>query len=83
MSEIDTGDVVLHGPTGERWVVACVEGDRLSWCGWPEGTAALSDCTLVIKAKPEEREKILQALADMSTNDHRRRYAVRVLGAKQ
>ncbi len=52
MDVIDTGDIVLHGPTEERWVVACVQGDRLSWVGWPEGTALLSDCTLVEKATP-------------------------------
>lgn len=52
---IDTGDTVLHGPTGERWVVACVQGDRLSWCGWPEGTANLADCVLVEKASPESK----------------------------
>ena len=34
---IDTGDTVKHGPTGETWVVAYVQGDRLAWCGWPEG----------------------------------------------
>ena len=37
--EIDTGDVVRHAPTGETWTVALVDRDRLSWCGWPEGTA--------------------------------------------
>jgi hypothetical protein len=40
---IDTADHVLHGPSGETWVVAYVEGDRLAWCGWPEGEAKLAD----------------------------------------
>lgn len=53
--EIDTGDHVRHGPTGEDWVVRYVRGDRLAWCGWPPGEANLSDCALIRKATPEER----------------------------
>jgi hypothetical protein len=82
MSEkIDTGDHVHHGPSNENWVVACVEGDKLSWCGWPEGWAELSDCILVKKATAEERDKLLREMADMRTErDHRCRYARRILG---
>lgn len=61
---IDTADVVKHGPTGEEWLVARVRDDRLAWCGWPQGWAALSDCTLVRKATPEQREKLLRDIAD-------------------
>ncbi len=80
---IDTGDTVKHGPTGETWTGACVEGNRLSWCGWPEGTAALADCTLVEKATPEARQKLLEDWANPVSagrcDDHRYRYAVRRL----
>lgn len=78
---IDTGDYVKHIPTGESWVVACVRGDRLSWSGWPEGTAALSDCVLIQKAAPGERLKRLKEMAGPGGNqdDHRRRYAREVL----
>ena len=72
--DIDTADHVLHGPSGENWVVAYVEGDRLAWCGWPEGEAKLADCTLTKKATPEQRDKLLLELADL-TNDRRGRYA--------
>lgn len=72
---IDTGDHVRHEPTGETWVVACVQGDRLSWCGWPEGAAALSDCTLTKKATPEERADLLARLAAINGPDHRAVYA--------
>lgn len=76
---IDTGDSVLHRPTGEHWVVACVQDGRLSWMGWPEGTASLSDCELIDKATPQRRMYWLQELAKPnggeSDNDHRRRYA--------
>lgn len=77
---IDTADHVHHGTLGETWVVACVQGDRLSWCGWPEGTANVSDCTLVRKATSEERDKLLRELAAMNGSDHRGVYARRRLG---
>ena len=60
MNNIDTGDTVRHDPTGEKWIVAYVRGDRLAWCGWPEGEAALSDCTLITKATPDERDELLR-----------------------
>lgn len=72
---IDTGDVVRHKPTGEKWTVACVRGDRLSWCGWPEGQAELNDCALVEKATPEARDKLLREMAAKAGDDHRGRYA--------
>lgn len=68
MSEIDTGDVVRHEPTGEDWVVAQVQGDKLSWFGWPPGWAALSDCTLVRKASEEDRLRHLDEL--LASNHH-------------
>lgn len=80
---IDTGDTVRHRPSGETWTVACVEGLRLSWCGWPEGTAQLADCELIEKAPPEARRKLLEEWAKPIShdrrNDHRHRYAVRQL----
>lgn len=79
MSGIDTGDVVLHGPTQESWTVAFVKDDRLSWCGWPEGTALLSDCTLVEKATPEVRRGLLLRLASVRGDNSRKRHALEVL----
>ena len=60
---IDTGDIVTHGPTGETWLVARVDGSRLAWSGWPPGWAELSDCTLIEKASPAYRLKTLRELA--------------------
>ena len=76
-ANIDTADHVRHKPTGENWVVACVQGNRLSWCGWPEGSAELTDCELTYKATQEERNKLLHDLASMGggRSDHRQRYA--------
>ncbi len=61
---IDTGDVVKHAPTGEEWVVAYIDGPRLSWLGWPPGLALVSDCTLVEKATLEQRIRVLRQLAE-------------------
>lgn len=81
IEQIDTGDHVHHGPSNEDWVVACVEGENLSWCGWPEGWAKISDCSVIRKATADEREKLLRQMADMRTpRDHRCRYAHRILG---
>lgn len=77
---IDTADHVHHAPTGEDWVVAFVQGDRLAWCGWPEGFAALADCTLVKKATTDERDALLRELAESTSNDMRVRYAKHRLG---
>ena len=79
---IDTGDTVKHGPTGETWTVAYVQGDYLAWCGWPEGEARLSDCTLIEPATDEYRAKLLNDLANMPENDARRRYARHRLGLR-
>lgn len=62
MITIDTGDSVFHRPSRETWLVKRVRGDRLEWCGWPPGTAALSDCLLVRKATPDERAKLLKEI---------------------
>lgn len=72
---IDTGDFVHHVPSGEEWVVAYVQEDRLAWCGWPQGEARLSDCTLIVKATPEKRLELLSEMAATSEQDARKRYA--------
>lgn len=72
---IDTADTVKHLPTDEEWLVACVIGDKLSWCGWPEGSANLSDCQLIKAATEDERYKLLEEIAQIDGSDHRQRYA--------
>lgn len=71
---IDTGDEVLHRPTGELWIVAFVKETRLAWCGWPPGTAELGDCQLVRKASRAERAKLLAEMAGI-VGDRRGDYA--------
>lgn len=60
------GDKVKHGPTGETWVVAYVDGEYLAWCGWPEGEARVSDCTLVEACSDEEHHRWLKEVAASS-----------------
>lgn len=80
---IDTADHVKHLPTGEFWLVAYVEGDRLCACGWPCTVADLADCELIQKAAPGEREKLLRDMAAMGGNDPRRFYAERRLAEQE
>lgn len=79
MSEIDTGDIVFHEPSGEKWLVAYVRGDRLAWCGWPCGDALLSDCTLLQKSDAPERDALLTSMAAIAGSDPRGTYARRRL----
>ena len=81
---IDTADHVLHTPSGERWFVACVIDDKLSWVGYPEGQASVKDCELLEKASEEGRENLLKCLADSRyVEDHRTRYAKKRLNSNQ
>ena len=73
---MDTGDVVLHKPTGEKWVVAYVKGEHLCCCGWPESLALVSDCELVTTAESESRLELLRQIAAMPGSDSRKSYAV-------
>lgn len=77
--DIDTGDTVRHRLTGEEWLVAGVEDGRLMWCGWPEGSVHVTECELVEKAKPGERDKLLHELAAVNRNDRRACFARRAL----
>jgi hypothetical protein len=48
------GDHVRHGPTGETWIVAAVDGADLWPAGWPESCARVADCELA-EACDDER----------------------------
>ncbi len=70
------GDIVAHGPTGEQWVVAYVDGEYLGWCGWPEGEAKLTDCTIVTRCADAEHLDWLRQIGDPKrTPDKRQRMA--------
>lgn len=81
--QIDTADEVLHRPTGETWLVAVVDGDQLIPCGWPLSYAKTSDCELTKAATDEEREALLNRMADMKDdNDPRCRHGRWRLGIR-
>jgi hypothetical protein len=82
--EAKTGDTVLHGPTGEEWMVAYADAanNRIAWCGWPPGRAKLSDCTIVYVASAEESEKLIREMAEGRGDDHRFAWARRELAAR-
>lgn len=67
MSKIRAGDHVRHEPTDEDWIVAYAdeENDRLAWCGWPDGTAKLSDCKLLNQCDDDEHALVLESLLDV------------------
>lgn len=69
------GDTVLHHPTGEHWLVAYVDGDRLAWCGWPEGEGRLSDCSILERCSDAEHVTLLREVAGIGPDDRRARMA--------
>lgn len=77
---VRAGDHVLHGPTGETWVVAWADPvtDDLAWCGWPDGMARLSDCTLVKAASDEEHQRTLRGVK--ASGGSRAAKAIRLYG---
>ena len=85
-TRIRTGDTVIHGPSGETWIVAYADYRRgiLAWVGWPPGHAQLSDCKRVKACTDEENQKELVTLSEMRGHrnggwDARRSYARREL----
>lgn len=74
------GDVVLHRPSGETWSVAYADPERneLSWFGWPEGTAKLSDCELVKRCSDARH---LECVADwLGRSSNRAQHVFRLYG---
>ena len=71
--KIRTGDAVVHGPTGETWVVAYADHERgeLAWLGWPPGYAELSDCELEESCSDEEHKAVLVRLSEMRGDERR------------
>lgn len=71
---IDTGDAILHSPSGETWLVAYCDHGYVCCCGWPESLAKVEDCELKRKATPEQRISLLKQMAE-SNRDSRGSYA--------
>lgn len=73
------GDHVLHTPTGETWVVAYVDGEDLTWGGWPDGMARTHDCTVTYRCTDEEHVAMLHQIA---ASDGRRGLRARAMLAE-
>lgn len=59
------GDHVSHGPSGERWVLACDQHDAdVIPAGWPESLAKAADCRLLRAATDAERLDMLRTVAE-------------------
>lgn len=58
----DTGDAV-RVPFGEEWLVAFVDGGRLYCLGWPLGSVPVSECIVIERATPEQRQRLLHDMA--------------------
>jgi hypothetical protein len=58
------GDVVIHEPTGEEWVLACDEdnGDVYP-AGWPTTIARAGQCRIVWPAWDNTRVDMLRSVA--------------------
>ncbi len=81
---IGSADTVYHRPSKETWTVAVVRDGKLSPCGWPESLADLSDCELVEKATPAQREEMLQTWANMDGGyDIRKSWAKAAIAAAE
>lgn len=77
------GDIVLHKPSGQRWVVAHVSdsGEMVAWCGWPGGMTNTTDVELV---EPCDDATHMKTLRDLSRiGDFRSDHARRTLDAME
>lgn len=68
MIEIRRGDHVFHRPSREKWVVMSVDGEHMSWCGWPPGRARISDCLLTYRPTKDENDRFFSKPAPVDNN---------------
>lgn len=64
---IRANDIVLHRPTGEKWLVCGVDYDRgrLIPCGYPfPSIADISDCELIESRSLPQDEEYKKSLRD-------------------
>lgn len=66
MADIDTGDTVLHRPSGQRHEVACVHGEFLYTIGVPEYRLLVESCEIVSKASPALRQAQIEIMSRSS-----------------
>lgn len=58
-----TGDVILHKPSGEKWIVAWGNDREVICCGWPESFADTLDCEMINPATDREHWRLVEEVA--------------------
>ncbi len=76
-----TGDIVLHRPSGEEWLVAWADHQSgyMAPCGWPTCQAKIADCTIVREADDNDSDKLVDELSRSGRSDAHRAAAIRSL----
>lgn len=66
-----TGDIVLHLPSNEEWVVAWADhkSGYMAPCGWPTCQALISDCTIIREATDAEYKGLIDQLSNSGRSD--------------
>lgn len=80
-----TGDVVLHNPSGEEWLVAWADPQSgyMAPCGWPTCEAKIADCTIVEMADDDASDKLVDELSRSGRTDAHRATAIRALAEEK
>jgi hypothetical protein len=78
-----TGDVILHRPSGEKWLVAWADDKHVICCGWPESQALIADCDLIEPATEEKHRRIVTEIATLSQRDLRQVRCAELLASWQ
>lgn len=83
MRELRTGDIVLHKPSGEEWLVAWADHTNgyMAPCGWPTCQAQIADCEIISQADDERCKALARDLAGSGRSDAGR--ALALLRAKE
>jgi hypothetical protein len=68
---VRTGDIVLHAPSGEEWLVAWADPETgyMAPCGWPTCQARIEDCRLIKAATDDEADKLIVELSSSGRTD--------------
>jgi hypothetical protein len=68
---MDTGDSVVHKPTGDVYLVACVHAPYLHTAGFPECRLLIADCVVKDTCSDSMRRDIIKRMAGSSGMGHR------------
>jgi hypothetical protein len=69
--DLDTGDIIVHRPTKDVYMVACVHYPYLHTAGYPEMRLQVDSCVLKTKATESQRRANLEAMAQSASKGHR------------